>query len=99
MNADDLQGFVDVTALWDGPAVYALVLDGEVQYIGKSNCAFRRISEHKRDGKVRFNRIFVRMCNNEQDQKILERRLIASLRPKLDRSKGGFRRPPLMVDG
>ncbi|MPY70858.1 MAG: helix-turn-helix domain-containing protein [Alphaproteobacteria bacterium] len=62
-------------------AVYFLCSAEEVVYVGKSTEVYERISNHAREGKRRFSRVFMLSCA-PRDLDYLERRYIAKFQPR-----------------
>jgi excinuclease UvrABC nuclease subunit len=87
-----MQDFLDFSALL-GPGIYALVVRGEVIYVGKAKRLLSRIYAHKTNGRrtvsrstfrdkpIYFTHIWVCPCK-EIDLDRIEREMIHRYRPK-----------------
>ena len=92
-----MEGFIDATWMLDDHkcGVYALFYEEECVYVGKSTRILRRIRKHKSTGKIRFNKIMIRFCE-QAELDTLEYFYINKLRPiynstdKLDASVLGL---------
>lgn len=67
---------------WGG-GVYALYLDGELVYIGRTSCFHVRIKTHR--SRMPFDAVKVAPIESKREQQRLERRLLYRLQPRFNR--------------
>ncbi len=79
----DVKGLKTLDGLESG--VYFLCNMGELVYIGKSQCVSHRISQHYKDGKIEFDKVFWVPYDVEFIGS-MELAYITSLRPKLNKT-------------
>lgn len=78
-------GFSDITWLMINPCgVYLLYQDNVLVYVGSSVDIPRRISEHRKDRQMLFNRVECKFCCSVSEAKRLEKDLIYEHHPTMN---------------
>ncbi len=68
----------------DCPGVYVLYWHGELIYVGSTVSVLNRLEDHRTEGLIRFDRVKYKLTRKMGDWAMIEVRLIARLRPRLN---------------